>query len=65
MSIRTIILGTMAFGEVQAVGGALGSHVMGKITELAVDTLSVFQDILTESNLAGVMNVAAPRAFCA
>jgi hypothetical protein len=50
---------------VQAVGGALGSHVMGKITELAVDTLSVFQDILTESNLAGVMNVAAPRAFCA
>jgi hypothetical protein len=55
----------MAFGEVQAVGGALGSHVMGKITELAVDTLSVFQDIFTESNLVGIVNVATLRAFSA
>jgi hypothetical protein len=65
VSIRTIILGAMAFGEVQAVGGALGSHVMGKITELAVDTLSVFQDIFTESNLVGIVNVATLRAFSA
>jgi hypothetical protein len=63
VSIRTIILGTMAFGEMQAVGSALGSHVMGKITKLAVDTLSVFQNIFTESNLVGIVNVAATRAF--
>lgn len=63
VSIGTIILGTMTFGEMQAVGGAFGSHVMGKITELAVDTLPVFQEIFTESNLVWIVNVAAPRAF--
>jgi hypothetical protein len=63
VSIRTIILGTMAFGEMQAVGSAFGSHVMGKITELAIDTFPVFQEIFTESNLVWIVNVAAPRAF--
>lgn len=63
VSIGTIILGTMAFGKMQTIRGAFGSHVMGKITKLAVDALPVFHEIFTESNLVGIMDVAATGTF--
>ncbi|KAI6770218.1 hypothetical protein HG530_004847 [Fusarium avenaceum] len=63
VSIRTVSLGAVALGKMQAVGGAFRSHVMGEIARLAVDALPIFQNVFTERNLVWIVDESAPWAF--
>lgn len=63
VSILAVRLGATVSGKMQAGRGALRGGVMREIAVLAIEAVSLEQEILADRDFVGIVDIAAPRSL--
>lgn len=63
VGILAVGVGAISFGKMHTVGYALGGELMRQVAKVPAHTPAVFQKVLANANLVGVVLISARRAF--